>query len=253
MRCSLSSARQIPEALRLLEQAIARDPHYGPALAWAALCCFRLVLDGRSEDPASRPSEGHRFRTARPGSGRRRPGHLGECRPRAGLFRRGHRRHDGVGRPGPGAQPELRARMAHQQVSQVWAGQPDIAIEHIETALRLSPRARIGTSLLTHRRRAFLQPALRSGGAEAAPRDPGGSELSARYRFLAACYAHMGRLDDARDGRRAAAGHHLCRDTGRQLPAERRAPRAFPLGPAPGGRRDGMIAHPLNIPYFITG
>ena len=31
-----SSARQIPEALGLLEQAIARDPHYGPALAWGA-------------------------------------------------------------------------------------------------------------------------------------------------------------------------------------------------------------------------
>src|SRR5262245_16530614 len=36
-----SSARQIPEALRLMEQAIARDPHYGPALAWAAHCCYR--------------------------------------------------------------------------------------------------------------------------------------------------------------------------------------------------------------------
>src|SRR4030095_4386658 len=42
----LSSTRQVAEALRLLEQAIARDPRYGPALAWAALCCFRLVWDG---------------------------------------------------------------------------------------------------------------------------------------------------------------------------------------------------------------
>ena len=46
-----SSARQIPQALRLLEQAIARDPRYGPALAVAALCCFRLLYDDRSEDP----------------------------------------------------------------------------------------------------------------------------------------------------------------------------------------------------------
>jgi len=48
-----SSARQIPEALRLAEQAIARDPHYGPALAWAAFCCVRLLMFGRSEDPAA--------------------------------------------------------------------------------------------------------------------------------------------------------------------------------------------------------
>src|ERR1051325_6310174 len=43
----LASANQIPEALRLMEQAITRDPLYGPALGWAALCCFRLVLDDR--------------------------------------------------------------------------------------------------------------------------------------------------------------------------------------------------------------
>jgi hypothetical protein len=46
----LSSARQAPVALRLMEEAIARDPRYGPALAWAEVCCFRLVQDGRSED-----------------------------------------------------------------------------------------------------------------------------------------------------------------------------------------------------------
>ena len=40
----LSSAAQIPEALRLMEQAIARDPRYGPALAWAAFCCLRLLM-----------------------------------------------------------------------------------------------------------------------------------------------------------------------------------------------------------------
>src|SRR6516162_6542721 len=47
----LSSVKQTPEALRLMEQAIAHDPRYGPALAWAALCCYRLHMDGRSEHP----------------------------------------------------------------------------------------------------------------------------------------------------------------------------------------------------------
>jgi len=45
-----SSAGQSPEALRLMEEAIARDPRYGPALACAAYCCFRLLADGRSQD-----------------------------------------------------------------------------------------------------------------------------------------------------------------------------------------------------------
>ena len=47
-----SSPRQMPEALGLLERAIERDPHYGPALAWAAVCCLRLEADGWSTDRA---------------------------------------------------------------------------------------------------------------------------------------------------------------------------------------------------------
>ena len=52
-----SSATLIPEALRLMEQTIQRDPRYGPALAWAALCYARLCADGRSEDPGADSSK----------------------------------------------------------------------------------------------------------------------------------------------------------------------------------------------------
>src|SRR5262245_41076481 len=58
---TLSSTKEIPEALRLLEQAITREPRYGPALAWAAHCCIRLVTDGRSEDPAADRLKGADF------------------------------------------------------------------------------------------------------------------------------------------------------------------------------------------------
>src|SRR5438105_2178782 len=61
---TLSSAREIPEALRLMEQAIARDPRYGPALAWAALCCLRLLFDDRSKDPAADRLKGADFPVA---------------------------------------------------------------------------------------------------------------------------------------------------------------------------------------------
>jgi adenylate cyclase len=53
---------------------------------------------GRSGRRSGRgSSEGRRFRQASPGSGRRRPRHHSECRPSAGLFRRGHRCNDGIG------------------------------------------------------------------------------------------------------------------------------------------------------------
>src|SRR5712671_2029759 len=40
---------RIFEALSLLEQAIAIDRHYGPALSWAAICYVLLVRDGWAE------------------------------------------------------------------------------------------------------------------------------------------------------------------------------------------------------------
>jgi len=58
---ALSSSARYAEALRLLESAINRDPNYGPALAWAAFCCHRLLLDGRSEDPAADRLKGTAF------------------------------------------------------------------------------------------------------------------------------------------------------------------------------------------------
>jgi TolB-like protein len=57
----MSRSGQAPEALRLMEQAIARDPGYGPALAWAAFCCARLMIDGESQDPLGGRQKGIDF------------------------------------------------------------------------------------------------------------------------------------------------------------------------------------------------
>jgi adenylate cyclase len=84
-------------------------------------------------------------------------------------------------------------------VLRYWAGQPEIAIGHLEAALRLSPRARISTlpaaigcAHLLGRRFGEALPRL----LLAIHDDP---SHPTPYRFLAACYAHMGRLDDARE------------------------------------------------------
>ncbi len=39
----------------------------------------------------------------------------------------------------------------------LWAGQPDLAIEHVETSLRLSPRERIGSAATRDGLGLFLQ------------------------------------------------------------------------------------------------
>jgi adenylate cyclase len=81
----------------------------------------------------------------------------------------------------------------------LFAGQPDRAIEHVEISLRLSPRARTGMALtvlgaahFVSRRFEEAIPKLQLGIQE----DPTFLEP---YRYLAACYAQMGRLDEAQD------------------------------------------------------
>ncbi len=79
-----------------------------------------------------------------------------------------------------------------------WAGQPDNAIDHLETVLRLSPRARVGSTLhqigLAHFFARRFDQAERKLllAIQDDPRHP------MTYRVLAACHAHAGRLEEAR-------------------------------------------------------
>ena len=83
-------------------------------------------------------------------------------------------------------------------VLRLWAGQPDLAIEHIETSLRLSPRERIGVPLFVTGTAYFFKRQFEEAATKlllSIQDYPGATNA---YRFLAACYAHMGRLDEAR-------------------------------------------------------
>ena len=80
-----------------------------------------------------------------------------------------------------------------------WVGQPGLALEHFATFLRLSPRERfpfyltaIGIALFFDRQFDEAVAKLR----ESLQRFP---NLGFTYRFLAASYAHMGRLSEARE------------------------------------------------------
>jgi tetratricopeptide (TPR) repeat protein len=98
-----TSGAQIPQALTLLEEAIGRDPNYGPALANAA-----FALGWFGEDIGSMIAVIDRALRLNPSHAR-------------GWYLSGTLR--------------------------LFAGEAAMAIEHLETALRLSPRARLGTSI----------------------------------------------------------------------------------------------------------
>jgi TolB-like protein/class 3 adenylate cyclase len=195
----LSSTRQTPDALRLMEQAIARDSHYGPALAWAAFCCHRLLLDDRSEDPEADRRKGADFaRRALEVAGDD-PGVLANAAFALAYFGEDIGAMMALVDRALALNPNYARGWHLSGVLRLWAGQPDVAIEHLDAALRLSPRARVGSSLSLIGHARFLSRRF----DEAVPKlllaiqdDPG---FPAPYRSLAACYAHMGRLDDARE------------------------------------------------------
>jgi adenylate cyclase len=193
------SKRQIPEALCLLEQAIARDPRYGPALAWAAGCCCRLLFDDRSEDPAADRLKGTDFARRALEVADDDPGILAHAAYALAYFGEDIGAMMTLVDRALVLNPNFAGGWHISGTLRLWAGQPDIAIEHAEASLRLSPRARVGSSLLligaAHffgRRFDEAVPKLLLAIQED-PNDP------TSYRDLAACYAHMGRLDAARE------------------------------------------------------
>jgi adenylate cyclase len=195
----MSSARQIPKALRLMEKAIARDPHYGPALAWAAVCCTRLVRDDLTQDSETLRLKGTDFpRRALEVAGDD-PSVLSNAALALTHFGEDIGAMMTLANRALALNPNFARGWHISGMLNVRAGHPDIAIEHFETALRLSPRARVGTSFAAIGSAHFFSRHF----DEAVPKllvaiheDP---SFSHTYRVLAACYAHMDRLDEARE------------------------------------------------------
>lgn len=195
---TLASAREIPEALRLLEQAIARDPRYGPALGWAAFCCLRLLLVGWSENRETVALRGADYARRALQVANNDPAILANAAQALAYLGEDIGVMTALVDRAVALNPNS-ARVWHiSGILRVYAGLPDIAIEHSEVSLRLSPRARVGTSFLTIGAAHFLSRRFDAAVPKllfAIQEDP---TYPPSYRYLAACYAHMGRLDDAR-------------------------------------------------------
>jgi TolB-like protein/class 3 adenylate cyclase len=192
------SNRQAPDALRLLEQAIVHDPHYGPALALAAVCCSVVISDGRSEDRDVGNAKGLDFARGALEVAGDDPGVLVNIASSSSYFGEDIGAMTALVDRALALNPSFARAWRISGTLRVWAGQPDLATKHLETARRLNPRARvgglsenIGIAHFCSRRFDQASPML----LLAVHDDP---SQAGRYRFLAACYAHMGLLDEAR-------------------------------------------------------
>ena len=194
-----SRSRQIPDAIELLDQAIARDPNYGPALALSGLCSFLVCLDGNPDDWHA------------------------EVRKSVDLARRALRAAENDPTTLANAAITLAfggediaamlalvdralainpssARAWHAKaLLNLWAGATELAKKYEDASVRLSPRVRTGWALhlygavhLIERRFDEAVPPLRLAIEE----EPAFIEP---YRLLASCYAHLGRIGEARE------------------------------------------------------
>jgi adenylate cyclase len=196
-----SSARHIPEALSLAERAIDRDPQYGMALAWAALCCNRMFIDGRSKDREADRRKGIDYAHRALQAARDDPGVLAIAAMVLAQFGEDLGAMMAMVDRALALYPSFALGWFCSGQIRRWAGELDTAIAHGETALRLNPRGQtqcqwalylIGSALASSRRFEEAIPKLLAS----IQNDEEGA--TAPYRWLVACYAHMGRLEEAR-------------------------------------------------------
>jgi TolB-like protein/class 3 adenylate cyclase len=195
----MSSAHRIPEALPLLEKAIERDPSYAPALAYAAFCCFRMVQDSRSEASETDRQKGinlaRRALEVAPDD----PGVVMNAAWVLAAFDEDIDALIALVDHALALNPNSARGWHICGAIRVYAGEHDAAIKRLEMALRLSPRERVGPTIFNIGTAHFL--ARRFDEAvpnllRAIQEDP---SFPQTYRVLAACYAHMGRIQEARE------------------------------------------------------
>ena len=194
----LSSAARIPEALRLLDEAIACDPRYGPALARAAVGYHRLIYDNRSGDREGDRRKGIDFARRALEVASDDPLTVVNAAFALAYFGEDIGAMMALVDRALALNPSFSRGWHLSGVLRLWAGQPEVAIEHLKTALRLSPHARTGWSHADLGAAYFVSQRFDEAVPElqlVIQEDP---SLPLGYRFLAACLAHMGRLDEAR-------------------------------------------------------
>jgi TolB-like protein len=186
------------EALGLLKQALVIDPHYGPALSWAAICHMRLVNDGWAGAPERSRGRATAFARQALQAAQNDSGTLVNAAQVLAYFGEDIGTMIGLIDRALALNPSFARGWYRSGVLRLWAGQADLAIQHVETSLRLSPRERMGTHLgvmgIAHLFKRRFDEAV-SNLLLSIQDHPG---FPNSYRALACCYAHMGRLDEAR-------------------------------------------------------
>ena len=197
--CHSWERERIHTALELLQQAIERDPSFGPALALAARCHHHFDRLGGAQDPDLHRRAAVDYARSAVRAAPDDPTTLGNAAGVLGSFGGDINPAIALADRALALNPSFAGGWRMSGWLRLWAGDLDVAIEHFETAFRLSPRERGGAHCVGIGEAQFFQRRFNEAiisllnALEALPGHAG------IYRYLASCYAHMGRLDEARE------------------------------------------------------
>jgi TolB-like protein len=190
---------RVVQAVGLLNQAIERDPQYGPALALSAFCQAQIVNNGWFEDRETTRRTGLDLARRAIRVGGDDPGVLAYAAFTLGFFGEDIDAALALIDHAVALNPSFAFGWERSAMLRLFAGDPDNAIEHLERSWRLSPRDRMKPRSLTAIGIAmFFQKRFEDAGAKLVLSLEELPSWTTTYRFLASCYAHMGRLDEAR-------------------------------------------------------
>jgi adenylate cyclase len=185
------------EALDLLEEATAIDRDCGPALSLAAMCRMRLVREGWSEEPEETSRRAVELaRRALQAAGEDPVVLVNAAFALANFGEDIETMIELIDRA-LAITPSFARGWFLGGVLRLWAGQHDRAIEHAETALRLSPRDSTGTPMSLIGEARFFKREFDEAASKLLLCVQASPGYPHPYRILAACYAHNGRLADA--------------------------------------------------------
>ncbi len=185
--------------LDLLEQAIERDPHYGPALALAAHCHAGLEVNCWAEDPQAAKHASIDLARRALRSAPDDPNVLALAAAMLGYFGEDIDVSLGLIDRCLTLNPSCARGWHWSALLRVFAGQPELALEHFQNYLRLSPRDRMATYLNGIGEAHFFSRRFDEAAANLLASLDLAPTFPVTYRVLASCYAHMGRLDEARE------------------------------------------------------
>jgi adenylate cyclase len=186
-------------ALDLLGQAIERDPNYGLALVLAAHCHAGLEVNCWVEDPEAARRTGVDLARRALRSAPDDPNVLALAAAMLGYFGEDIDVSLALIDRCLTLNPSCARGWHWSALLRVFAGQPELAIEHFQNYLRLSPRDRMATHLNVIGEAYFFSRRFGEAAANLLASLDLAPSFPVTFRVLASCYAHMGRLDDARE------------------------------------------------------